>query len=152
MAERMVAVDGAELWVTEQGAGEPLILCTGGPGSCDYLGPVAAMIDDLVRVIRFEPRGCGRSTTGGPYDVATCLADLEALRRHFGYERWMIGGHSWGAFLALAYAFGYREWVTALLYLSGGGVQNAGRSHYDLGSWRAKLGLKPLDNAGGTGV
>lgn len=54
MAERMVVVEGAELWVTEQGVGEPLVLCTGGPGCCDYLGPVAAMVDDLVRVVRFE--------------------------------------------------------------------------------------------------
>jgi proline iminopeptidase len=129
MRERIVAVDGAELWVAEQGAGEPLILCPGGPGCCDYLGPIAEMIDDLATVYRFDPRGCGRSSVAGSYDVATCLADLDGLRAALGYERWAVGGHSWGAFLALAYAIEFPERVTRLVYLSGAGVQNDRRWH-----------------------
>src|SRR5438046_1868761 len=82
MPERIVAVNGTELWVTELGSGPPMILCHGGPGCCDYLGPVAEMVDDRVHVYRFEPRGCGRSAIDGPYDLATSLADLEALRVH----------------------------------------------------------------------
>ncbi len=35
---------------------------------CDYLGPVAAMVDDLVQVYRFHPRGCGSSSVSPPYD------------------------------------------------------------------------------------
>jgi proline iminopeptidase len=61
MQERTIAVNGADLWVAEQGTGRPLVLCTGGAGLCDYLGPVAAMVEDLARVYRFDPRGCGRS-------------------------------------------------------------------------------------------
>ncbi|MGH2602576.1 MAG: alpha/beta fold hydrolase [Dehalococcoidia bacterium] len=76
MHEEIIAVNGTELWVAEQGTGPPLVLCTGGPGCCDYLGPVAAMVDDLVRVYRFEPRGCGRSAAAGPYDLATSLARI----------------------------------------------------------------------------
>ena len=124
MHERLIAVNGAELWVAEQGARFPLVLCNGGLGCCDYLGPVAAMVDDLVQVARFEPRGCGRSSRAGPYDLQTCLADLEALRRTFGHERWIVGGHSAGADLALAYALEYPERVRALVYLSGTGVQD----------------------------
>ena len=45
----------------------------GGPGCDDYLGPVAEMIDDLCQVIRFEPRGCGRSDWDGNYDIDTTL-------------------------------------------------------------------------------
>ncbi|MGH2535439.1 MAG: alpha/beta fold hydrolase [Thermomicrobiales bacterium] len=124
MQDAIVAVNGTDLWVAEQGMGYPLILCAGGPGCCDYLGPVAAMVDDLVRVYRFESRGCGRSAVDGPYDLATSLADLDALRVHWGHVRWVVGGHSWGAFLALAYALEYPERTTALVYLSGAGVQN----------------------------
>jgi proline iminopeptidase len=127
--ENIIAVNGTELWVAVQGQGVPLVLCNGGPGSCDYLGPVAAMIDDLIRVYRFEPRGCGRSTMAGPYDVQTCLHDLEALRVHSGHERWMVGGHSWGAFLALAYALEYPDHVIAIVYLAGAGIQDDRQWH-----------------------
>ena len=37
-----------------------MLMFNGGPGCDDYLGLVAEMIDDMCRVIRFEPRGCGR--------------------------------------------------------------------------------------------
>jgi proline iminopeptidase len=70
-----------------------------------------------------EPRGCGRSHPDGPYDVATTLADMEALRVHLGHERWIVGGHSHGAFHALAYALAFPERTGAILYLAGAGMQ-----------------------------
>jgi proline iminopeptidase len=138
--ERLIAVDGAELWVAEQGEGRPVVLCNGGLGCCDYLGPVAAMIDDLVRVYRVEPRGCGRSSRDGPYGLDTSLADLDALRRAFGHDRWLVGGHSAGADLALAYALSYPERVDALLYLSGTGIQDDRRWHEAYEAGRAGRG------------
>ena len=75
-------------------------------------------------VFRFEQRGCGRSDRTGRYDVGQCVADVEALRAYFGVERWIVGGHSWGANLALAYALGHPKRARALLYLCGNGVQN----------------------------
>jgi proline iminopeptidase len=43
MGERLIEVNGTTLWVAEQGDGAPIVLCSGGPGCCDYLGPVAVM-------------------------------------------------------------------------------------------------------------
>ena len=103
MSEQLMAVNGATIWVSETGAGRPVVLCGGGPGAADYLGPVAEMIDDLAQVYRYEPRGCGRSQAEGPFDLATSLADLDALRAALGYEQWIVAGHSWGASLALAF-------------------------------------------------
>jgi proline iminopeptidase len=82
------------------------------------------MIDDLAHIYRYEPRGCGRSSATGPYDLQTTLADLEGLRSLLGYDRWLVGGHSWGSGVALAYALEYPGGVTGLIYLSGAGVQN----------------------------
>ena len=73
------------------------MLCSGGPGCCDYLAPVAAMLEGLATVIRFEPRGCGRSEKVDTYSVATSPADLEAVRQHFNLDKWLVVGHSWGA-------------------------------------------------------
>ena len=82
MTEQFVSSDGARLWTIAQGSGVPIVLCKGGPGCCDYLAPVAAMLNDLAQVIRFEARGCGRSDGQPPYTIETCLADLEAIRQH----------------------------------------------------------------------
>lgn len=122
MPEHLIQLDNVKLWTISQGLGLPVMLCNGGPGCCDYLEPVAAMIDDLVRVHRWEQRGCGRSAAVPPYDHATCLTDLDALRNSFGYDRWIIGGHSWGANLALDYATNYPHRVLALIYLAGTGI------------------------------
>jgi len=89
------------LWLSDRGEGFPVVLGGGGPGCGDYLEPVAGMIADLARVIRFEPRGCGRSDMAGPYDLATSLADLDAIRASFGIARWLVGGHSAGALPAI---------------------------------------------------
>src|SRR5262249_15994615 len=124
MVEQIVVINGTSLWLTESGAGRPVMLLSGGPGDCDYLEPVAAMIDDLAQVYRFEPTGCGRSSPDGPYDLATQLSDLDAIRQFLGHERWIVGGHSWGAFFALAYAVEFPERAEAIIYLSGNGVQN----------------------------
>ena len=77
MSESFILSDGVSIWTTRSGEGFPVMLCNGGAGCCDYLGPVAGMLDDVARVIRFEQRGCGRSRQAPPYTIETCLTDLE---------------------------------------------------------------------------
>jgi proline iminopeptidase len=122
--EEYVFSKGVKIWTAVRGNGVPVFLCNGGPGSADYLGPVADMIDDISRVIRFEQRGCGRSDPDSPYDLDTCLLDIENIRKHYRVEKWIIGGHSWGANLALAYALAHRQHVLGLVYLAGNGIQH----------------------------
>ena len=50
--DRFVSSDGVKLWTIQSGEGNAVLLFNGGPGCDDYLGPVAAMIDDLCSVIR----------------------------------------------------------------------------------------------------
>jgi proline iminopeptidase len=126
--------DGARLWYTVSGDGPALLLANGGPGCADYLGPVAALVEDRVRVVRFEPRGCGRSDRKGPYDLPTTLADVEALRLHTGADRWTVGGHSAGADLALACALTSPATVRGVVCIAGGRVHDDRQWHrvYDL--------------------
>ena len=124
VTEAFVDNDGVRLWTVSQGVGHPVMLCNGGAGCCDYLGPVAAMIDDLAKVIRFEQRGCGRSQPIPPYNIETCLIDLENIRNHYEIDRWIIGGHSWGADLALIYALEYTPHVAGLICIAGGRIRN----------------------------
>lgn len=114
--------DGATLWTAGSGSGPGLVLCHGGPGMHDYLAPVAHMLHDPYSVHRWDQRGAGRSLRRGPYTLARFVADLDALRAHFGYERWIVAGHSWGATLALHYALAHPDRTSALIYMSGTGL------------------------------
>jgi proline iminopeptidase len=129
--EEIVSIPGCSLWTTHQGNGPALVCCHGGPGLWDYLAPVAAMVDDLVTVYRYDQRACGRSTGGPPYDVATAVADLDALRDHWNLPQWIILGHSWGATLALAYGLAYPSRARALIYLCGTGIDASWHEEYD---------------------
>ena len=122
MDECYVTSGSARLWSTASGEGTPLLMFNGGPGCDDYLGPVAEMIDDLCQVIRFEPRGCGRSDWDGNYDVDTLLTDAEAVRRAYGAERCIAAGHSFGPSAALAYALRHPSRVMGLIGVAGGRV------------------------------
>ena len=130
ISERHVSANGVGMWTATQGCGPPVVLCHGGPGIYDYLGPVAAMIDDVATVHRYDQRGCGRSQDLGPYDVTTFVDDLDALRAYWGYEAWTIIGHSWGAHLALMYAIQYPERTARLVYMSGTGIDPAWHQEY----------------------
>lgn len=122
MIEGFLEIDGQQLRAREQGRGTPILLTPGGPGCCDYLAPVAELIDDAARVIRWEPRGCGESVSPGPYDVETTVADMDEMRQQYGFEKWIVGGHSHGAFFSLAYALTYPQHTLGVIYLSGIGV------------------------------
>ena len=128
--EQILPINGVQLWTAVQGSGIPMVLCHGGPGGYDYLAPVADMISDLCQVIRYDQRGSGRSQPIGPYDVSTFVDDLEGLRKHFDFERWIVGGHSWGAGLALAYAVRFPARTTAVIHISGTGIDAQWHAEY----------------------
>jgi len=108
-----------------------MVLCHGGPGLWDYLAPVAAMVEDLCTVHRYDQRGSGRSPTEGSFTVDGFVADLDDIRRHFGHDRIIVGGHSWGASLALFYSLAHPERVSAIVYLNGTGLGRDWKPSYD---------------------
>ena len=124
MFENFVISEGVNIWTIQKGQGFPVMFCNGGPGCCDYLEPVSDMLDDMAQIIRFEQRGCGRSQPAPPYDIETCLIDLENIRNYYQIDRWIIGGHSWGADLALLYALEHTSHVRGLICISGGRIHN----------------------------
>jgi proline iminopeptidase len=122
--ERFVRSGEARLWTAISGTGMPTVFFNGGPGCDDYLEPVARLIDDRCQVVRFEPRGCGRSDWDGRYDLDTLLDDAEAIRAAYGIERWLLVGHSHGPNLALAYAIRHPARTIGIIGIAGGKVLN----------------------------
>jgi proline iminopeptidase len=123
MTETVTADDGVRLWASRSGQGEPLVLCHGGPGLWDMFGDVAGLLGDRATVVRWDQRGCGRSQRcAGPWTGERFVADLDAVRRHFGLDRMALLGHSWGAQLALSYALDRPERVGTLIYVGGTGI------------------------------
>jgi proline iminopeptidase len=116
VGQETVSVPGATLWTDTTGQGsEAVVLCHGGPGLSDNLEPVASMIEDLVEVHRFDQRGGGRSTGSAPFVVRDFIEDLEALRVHWQHDSWIVGGHSWGGWLAVLYAIAHPDRVSGLI-------------------------------------
>ncbi len=100
--------DGHHLHYQQCGAadGVPLLFLHGGPGSGCSARQRQFFDPARWRAVLFDQRGCGRSLPRGSLianTTAALLADIEALRRHLGIERWLVFGGSWGSTLALAY-------------------------------------------------
>ena len=80
--------------------------------------------------IRFEQRGCGRSTGGGPFTIEQPLDDLDRVRAAFGVPACAVLGHSWGAELALRHAARCPERTTAVVYIAGVGAGGGSRERF----------------------
>ncbi len=101
--------DGHSVYFEECGSakGLPVVFLHGGPGS--GCGPKHRQLFNPLstRVVLFDQRGCGRSTSDQPLHANTTahlIQDMERLREHLGINRWLVVGGSWGGGLGLAYA------------------------------------------------
>ena len=99
--ELVIAVPGGTLTAWQRGRGPHVLLLHGGPGVSDYTESLAAELEDAYTVTRYQQRGVAPSTTEGPFDVATNVADAIAVMDGAGIERAYLLGHSWGGHLAL---------------------------------------------------
>lgn len=127
LTEKYIKVVNGNLWTKKVGQGIPVLLISGGPGMCNYLETVAILIEEVCEVIMFDPKGCGRSSFEGNengYDIECCIHDMEAIRRAYGYEKWLVIGHSWGADIGLAYTLLYPQFIISFVSISGTGIQN----------------------------
>jgi proline iminopeptidase len=104
-------------------AGKPALYLHGGPGSGCMPGQRRFFDPGAYRAVLFDQRGSGRSrplADEPAADLSTnttahLIADIEALRRHHGVERWTVLGLSWGTTLGLAYAQAHPRRVSALV-------------------------------------
>ncbi len=117
---RLQVSGGHDLYVEECGSpgAKPVVVLHGGPGG-GISGSMRRYFDPSTHhVILFDQRGCGQSRPHASLDSNTTwdlIADIEAIRRRVGVDRWMVFGGSWGAFLSLLYAETHPDRVTELV-------------------------------------
>jgi proline iminopeptidase len=112
--------DGHWIYVEEVGKrnGAPALFLHGGPGSGAQAWHRSLFDPDRHHAFLFDQRGAGRSH---PYlsvesnTTGHLVADIERIREHFGIEKWLIVGGSWGSTLALAYAEAHPQCVSGLV-------------------------------------
>jgi len=118
--------DGASLatWRIEAvgASAEPVVLLHGGPGLWDYLEPIGGLLGDGRTIYWYDQRGCGRSSASDEQSMARSVRDLEELRAHWGVDRLVPVGHSFGATLALAYAGTHPDRTAGVAYVCGVGI------------------------------
>ncbi len=111
-----VEVRGVALEVEDHGEGVPLVLLHGFPLSSAMWTPVRTALEQAARVVTPDLRGFGGS--GKPdagYAIDELAADVVALADALGLERFVLGGHSMGGYVALRVAAARRERLAGLI-------------------------------------
>ena len=99
----------------------PVIAVNGGPGlSHIYMiqNDVWNKLAQGRQVIFYDQRGTGNSMhlkAGAAQSFDVQIADLEAVRAHFGFAKVDLVGDSYGGFLSMAYSAAYPEHVRKLV-------------------------------------
>jgi proline iminopeptidase len=130
----MVPVRGVKLFVRRVGEGPPAVVLHGGPGAHhDYLLPGFDALADGRELVYYDQRGGGRSPVarGAPVGWTEHVADLEALRAHWGFDRLTLAGYSWGGLLALLYALAHPGRVNRLALVSLAPTWRAARDRFE---------------------
>jgi len=118
------AADGVRLFYRLAGSGsDTVVVIHGGPGTGMREG--LDLEEGLARlghaVLLYDQRGSGNSelvSTASKLTIASHVADLEALRRHFHFGRLSIIGLSWGSAIGLHYGITYPGSLARIVFLS----------------------------------
>jgi proline iminopeptidase len=129
-----VHLRGVELFVRRVGEGPAAVVLHGGPGADHaYLRPGFDALADGRELVYYDQRGGGRSPVPRTVPVGWTeqVADLEALREHWGFERLTVVGYSWGGLLAVLYALEYPGRVGRLALVSPAPTWRAARERFE---------------------
>ncbi|MEQ3709918.1 MAG: alpha/beta fold hydrolase [Tateyamaria sp.] len=114
---------GHRLHIEQAGQGVDALVLHGGPGSGSRPGHYDLFDLSRYRVTLLDQRGCGHSRPLASETLAALehnttadlIADIEAVRIHYGVKAWVLFGGSWGSTLAMAYTQAHPERVKAMV-------------------------------------
>src|ERR1700747_743878 len=103
------------------GSATPVIVANGGPGlSHIYMlqNDVWTRLSHNRQIIFYDQRGTGKSKSVNPdasWGMDAQVADMEAVRAKFGFQKFDLVGDSYGGLLAMAYAAAHPEHIEKLI-------------------------------------
>jgi proline iminopeptidase len=103
------------------GSAMPVIVANGGPGlSHVYMlqNDVWPRLSHNRQIVFYDQRGTGKSkrvSADAPFGMDAQVADMEAVRAKFGFQKFDLVGDSYGGLLAMAYAAAHPEHVEKLI-------------------------------------
>jgi pimeloyl-ACP methyl ester carboxylesterase len=117
---KFVTVDGARLHFVIKGAGRPVVLIHGNPGSCQDWTRLYGPLASHYCAFAFDRPGHGHSDRPNhrPITVDVQAQILHAALKELNVEQPILVGHSWGGALALAYALEFQDDVAGLVLLA----------------------------------
>jgi len=117
---KFVTVDGTRLYFVIKGAGRPVVLIHGNPGSSQDWARLFAPLAERHEVIAFDRPGHGRSQRPkvGDANVEVQARLLHDALKQLHVERPIVVGHSWGGALALVYAINYSKEVAGVVLVA----------------------------------
>ncbi|KAB7730432.1 alpha/beta fold hydrolase [Rudanella paleaurantiibacter] len=102
-----------------------VVLLHGGPGFPSDLPEVVECLRSRFQLITFHQRGTRQSPCPSrDYSMNAYLSDIEAVRQHYGVERFHLWGHSWGGLYAQIYADRYPDALLSLFLCCPGSGTN----------------------------
>ena len=143
-SDQIIEHNGAKIHYKIVGDGTPILLLSGGPGfSLDYMTPIADLLSNSFQCILLDQRGTGKSIVP-TYDtnyinISATLEDIEFLRKHLGYEEWIVLGHSVGCFLASKYASEYPGSVSTIILVGTAGLNTSLWDYFGDNLWSRLL-------------
>ena len=122
-------LNGIEIDYAVSGTGPAVLLSHGYSATRRMWEGQHRALEGRYQVISWSMRGHGLTESpddSSQYSAELTVADMEALLRHLGVERAVVGGLSLGGYVSLAFFLAHPEMVRALVICdSGPGYRNA---------------------------
>jgi pimeloyl-ACP methyl ester carboxylesterase len=113
-----VELESVALEVEDHGEGVPVVLLHGFPLSSEIWTPIRTAVEEAARLITPDLRGFGGSEKPeGDYAMETLAGDILQLVDRLGVERFVLGGHSMGGYVALRFAASHADRLAGLVLI-----------------------------------
>ncbi|MFY4776847.1 alpha/beta fold hydrolase [Metabacillus sp. RGM 3146] len=132
----------------DEGVGDTIVLLHGFCGSHEYFKYLIPLLSEKHRVLAFDLRGHGgTTTTDEPYGVEDMAEDIHEVLKDLKIDHASIFGHSLGGYVTLAFAEKYPKMIASfgLLHSTAFPDTEEGKAKRDAGKEKIeKEGIKPF--------